>query len=89
MQYSFEMCLECLILLIAGEKGDGPNGKPLHYKGTQFHRIVSGFVIQGGDIVYGDGKGSESIYGGTFADENFRVKHSHAGDLELPISLTD
>ena len=62
-----------------GEKGKGAKGKPLHYKRTPFHRIVSGFMIQGGDIVYRDGRGYESIYGGTFADENFRVKHSHAG----------
>ena len=62
-----------------GEKGESASGVKLHYKGTPFHRIVSGFVIQGGDIVHRDGKASESIYGGTFPDENFRIKHSHAG----------
>lgn len=62
-----------------GERGKSSSGKPLHYKGTPFHRIISGFVIQGGDIINGDGKGSESIYGGTFPDENFKIKHSHAG----------
>lgn len=36
-------------------------------------------MIQGGDIVHHDGKSSESIYGGTFPDENFKIKHSHAG----------
>ena len=36
-------------------------------------------MIQGGDIVYGDGKGSDSIYGSIFPDENFKIKHSHAG----------
>jgi len=36
-------------------------------------------MIQGGDIVYGDGRGSNSIYGSIFPDENFKIKHSHAG----------
>ncbi|KAJ4880789.1 Peptidyl-prolyl cis-trans isomerase CYP21-1 [Raphanus sativus] len=69
--------------LCTGEKGKASSGKPLHYKGTQFHRIVSGFVVQGGDIIHGDGKGSESIYGGTFLDENFKAKHSHAGVVAM------
>jgi cyclophilin family peptidyl-prolyl cis-trans isomerase len=68
-----------LLTLNSGEKGKGPSGKKLHYKGTPFHRIVSGFMIQGGDIVYGDGRGFESIYGGTFPDENFKIKNAHAG----------
>lgn len=38
-------------------------------------------MVQGGDIIHGDGRGSESIYDGTFADENFKIKHSHAGIL--------
>lgn len=62
-----------------GEKGKSPKGIKLHYKGIPFHRIISGFVIQGGDIVRRDGSGYESIYGGTFADENFKIKQSHAG----------
>ncbi|KAL6270809.1 hypothetical protein ACE6H2_027720 [Prunus campanulata] len=75
--------------LCTGEKGKGAKGTPLHYKGTPFHRIVSGFMIQGGDIVYRDGRGYESIYGGTFADENFRVKHSHAGVVSMVNSGPD
>ncbi|KAL2937127.1 Peptidyl-prolyl cis-trans isomerase CYP21-1 [Bienertia sinuspersici] len=69
--------------LCTGEKGTGSSGKPLHYKKTPFHRIIPGFMIQGGDIVHGDGKGGESIYGGTFSDESFRTKHSHAGILSM------
>lgn len=65
--------------MVAGEKKNGTGGRNLHYKGTKFHRIISGFVIQGGDVTNSDGKGSESIYGGTFPDENFSVKHSRAG----------
>ncbi|RXH87629.1 hypothetical protein DVH24_034529 [Malus domestica] len=72
-----------------GEKGKGVKGKLLHYKGIPFHRIVSGFMIQGGDIVSRDGKGYESIYGGTFPDENFRVKHSHAGVVSMVNSGPD
>lgn len=69
--------------LCTGEKGKGTSGKALHYKGTPFHRIISGFMIQGGDITHRDGKGGESIYGGTFPDENFIIKHSHAGTVSM------
>ncbi|KAK2972723.1 hypothetical protein RJ640_029180 [Escallonia rubra] len=66
-----------------GEMGKGARGKPLHYKGTPFHRIIPGFMIQGGDTVYGNGGGNESIYGGTFRDENFKIKHSHPGVVSM------
>ncbi|XP_060964006.1 peptidyl-prolyl cis-trans isomerase CYP21-1 isoform X2 [Cannabis sativa] len=75
--------------LLAGEKGKGVHGKELHYKGSPFHRIISGFVIQGGDIINGDGRGYESIYGGTFPDENFKIKHSHAGVVSMVNSGPD
>ncbi|XP_004505782.1 peptidyl-prolyl cis-trans isomerase CYP21-1 [Cicer arietinum] len=75
--------------LCTGEKGESASGVKLHYKGTPFHRIISGFVIQGGDIIQHDGKASESIYGGTFPDENFRIKHSHAGVVSMANSGPD
>ncbi|CAH8355120.1 unnamed protein product [Eruca vesicaria subsp. sativa] len=74
---------------IVGIEGKTSTGKPLHYKGKPFHRIVYGFVIQGGDLIHGDGKGSESIYGGTFPEENFKVKHSHAGVVAMANTRPD
>ncbi|XP_057325218.1 peptidyl-prolyl cis-trans isomerase G [Microplitis mediator] len=63
--------------LCSGELGLGKTtGKPLHYKGTVFHRVVKDFMIQGGDFSVGNGTGGESIYGGTFPDENFSVHHT-------------
>ena len=55
--------------LCTGESGMGKTGKPLHFKGSGFHRVIPGVMCQGGDFTRGNGKGGESIYGGSFPDE--------------------
>uniref|UniRef100_A0A2S2QWC2 peptidylprolyl isomerase n=1 Tax=Sipha flava TaxID=143950 RepID=A0A2S2QWC2_9HEMI len=61
--------------LCTGEKGIGLSGLPLHLKGSQFHKAIPEFMIQGGDITVGNGSGGESIYGWFFDDENFKCMH--------------
>lgn len=61
----------------------GEKGRDLSFKGCAFHRIIPGFMAQGGDITNGDGTGGRSIYGPCFADEAFTRLHARANILSM------
>ena len=70
--------------LCSGSHGSIPgdrSGRPLCFRGSRLHRIIPGFMAQGGDITAGDGTGGASIYngGGDFADENLGMVHGGGG----------
>ncbi|XP_021907606.1 peptidyl-prolyl cis-trans isomerase CYP57 isoform X2 [Carica papaya] len=54
-----------------------------YFDGTIFHRVIKGFLIQGGDPT-GTGTGGESIYGGVFPDEfHSRLRFNHRGIVAM------
>lgn len=77
--------------LCTGEAGTssgathGPfnGGHKLHYEGSKFHRVIPGFMLQGGDFTRGNGTGGLSIYGEKFEDENFLHEHTDEGMLSM------
>lgn len=66
-----------------GTVGLQRTNQKLWYRNSSFHRIIDGFMIQGGDITKNNGTGGASIYGAKFDDENFQRRHASAGLLSM------
>jgi cyclophilin family peptidyl-prolyl cis-trans isomerase len=70
--------------LCTGESGKiSSNGKKLSFRNSIFHRVIRGFMMQGGDFTRFNGTGGESIYGTKFPDENFKLRHTVKGLLSM------
>jgi len=69
--------------LCIGDKTCQKTNRTLFYKDSIFHRVIPGFMCQGGDVINGNGTGSMSIYGETFGDEKFLFSHDQRGLLSM------
>jgi cyclophilin family peptidyl-prolyl cis-trans isomerase len=80
----------CHGVVVAVQGASKVSSNKLHLKGSSFHCILPGSCVLGGDFDRGDGRGGESIYGGTadgdargrFADESFALAHDR-GSLSM------
>ncbi|KAJ0410179.1 hypothetical protein P43SY_002511 [Pythium insidiosum] len=62
-------------MLCTGERKGNAKVRALWYKQSPFHRIIPGFMMQGGDITHGNGAGGASVFTRSFEDESFLYKH--------------
>lgn len=68
------LAVQNFLSLVTGHRGVGAGGRPLHYRGVHLHRLVPGFIVQGGDILMNNGSGGESVWGKPFKDDKGGLK---------------
>jgi len=80
------LAVENFHTLCIGSKGKSKtSGAVLSYQDSKIHRYVPGFILQGGDITFGNGSGGESIWGKKFKDDvkGLKLKHDARGILSM------
>ena len=80
------LACENFAALCTGEKGKAKGSSvPLHYRGSRLHRLIPNFILQGGDFVFNNGSGGESIWGKKFKDDPkaLKVKHDAKGLVSM------
>lgn len=85
-EQSSPLACENFEAICVGNKGLAKSSNmPLSYKNVKFHRIIPGFIAQGGDFVFQNGSGGESIWGKKFKDEKGGLsrKHDKAGVVSM------
>jgi len=60
-----------------------PKLETISYGGTTCHRLVKDMLLHCGDVFNQEGRGSTSIYGATFNDENFVISHTSGGVVSM------
>mmetsp|Transcript_27936 Transcript_27936/g.73920 ORF Transcript_27936/g.73920 Transcript_27936/m.73920 type:complete len:266 (+) Transcript_27936:87-884(+) len=83
------LAIENFVALVLGNRGKGQeSGCQMTYKGCHFHRVIKGFVAQGGDFVKNNGSGGECVFPGKktgFKDDpaGLKVKLDARGMLAM------
>jgi len=76
-------CRNFIALCSSNERTSRRNPHP-SYRGCEFHRIIDGFMVQGGDFEKFDGTGGYSpLFERTFDDENLLASHDCAGVVSM------
>nr|XP_037849535.1 peptidyl-prolyl cis-trans isomerase A-like [Chlorocebus sabaeus] len=80
---SFELFADKFPKTVENFPAPSTREKGFGYKGFGFHRIIPGFMCQGGDFTHRNGTGGKSIYGEKFDDKNFILKQTGPGIVSM------